>query len=113
MVTRAEIIADHSIGGLGACQALSVATDTWISQIFADAIAGEKKADDLVILAVGGYGRRELSPHSDLDILLIHKSVKTFQTLRQRFGIPFGMRESNWDTRYEHLKRPFNFVELT
>ena len=88
MVTRAEIIADHSIGGLGACQALSVATDTWISQIFADAIAGEKKADDLVILAVGGYGRRELSPHSDLDILLIHKSVKNVSDIASKIWYP-------------------------
>ena len=88
MVTRAEIIADHSIGGLGACQALSEVTDTWISRIFTDAIAGEKKADDLVILAVGGYGRRELSPHSDLDILLVHKSVKNVSDIASKIWYP-------------------------
>ena len=88
MVTRAEIIADHSIGGLGACQALSEVTDAWISRIFTDAIAGEKKADDLVILAVGGYGRRELSPHSDLDILLVHKSVKNVSDIASKIWYP-------------------------
>ena len=72
MVTRAEIIADHSIGGVGACQALSAATDIWISQIFTDAIAGEQKANDLVILAVGGYGPfsyKHLTPPTKREVL--------------------------------------------
>ena len=57
MATRADIIADHSIGGLGACQALSLASDSWICVIREAVIAGAKEGNDMAILAVGGYGR--------------------------------------------------------
>ena len=88
MTSRAEVIADLSLGGTAACNALSDVTDAWLVEIFNAATAGEKKRDDIVLIAVGGYGRRELSPHSDLDILLVHKSVKNIGDIASKMWYP-------------------------
>ena len=88
MTSRAEVIADLSLGGIAACNALSDVTDAWLTEIFNAATAGEKKRDDIVLIAVGGYGRRELAPHSDLDILLVHKSVKNIGDIASKMWYP-------------------------
>ena len=88
MTSRAEVIADLSLSGIGACNALSDVTDAWLTEIFNAATAGEKKRDDIVLIAVGGYGRRELAPHSDLDILLVHKSVKNIGDIASKMWYP-------------------------
>ncbi len=88
MTSRAEVIADLSLSGIAACNALSDVTDAWLNEIFIAATAGEKKRDDIVLIAVGGYGRRELAPHSDLDILLVHKSVKNIGDIASKMWYP-------------------------
>ena len=88
MTSRAEVIADLSLGGIAACNALSDVTDAWLVEIFNTATTGEKKRDDIVLIAVGGYGRRELAPHSDLDILLVHKSVKNIGDIASKMWYP-------------------------
>ncbi len=88
MTGRTEVIADLSLGGTAACHALSDVTDAWLVEIFNAATAGEKKRDDIVLIAVGGYGRRELAPHSDLDILLVHKSVKNIGDIASKMWYP-------------------------
>src|SRR5437899_867075 len=62
---RADLLARPGLSGSGRRRALSDLSDTWLAQVFADA-DGEKTGAALV--AVGGYGRRELSPGSDLDL---------------------------------------------
>ncbi len=93
MSRRQEIIADYSLRGLEACRTLSDATDEWLQSVFLDAIAGEKKSDDIAILAVGGYGRRELAPESDLDVLLVHRNVKNISEIAPKIWYPV------WDSK--------------
>jgi [protein-PII] uridylyltransferase len=87
-----DIDALANLGGVELCRSLSDITDAWLHQVFTEAIAGVKKSDDIVLLAVGGYGRRELAPQSDLDVLLVHKSVKSISDVASQIWYPV------WDT---------------
>jgi len=99
-------------GGVDYCRSLSDVTDGWVRLVFEQAIDKNPELKGrLVILAVGGYGRRELAPYSDLDVLLVHdvkgkKSLAESNRLRVRSGIPCGTPASNSGMRCAASRRP-------
>ncbi len=70
---RSDLLADRQLTGRAFCEAYTTLVDDWLVEIFAEAV-GDRPG--LALVAVGGQGRRELAPQSDLDLLLVHsKSV--------------------------------------
>jgi [protein-PII] uridylyltransferase len=70
LLDRQRIIADRSLVGTAFCRAYSRRVDEWLADLF-EAAGGPGRG--VALVAVGGYGRCELSPESDLDVLLLHE----------------------------------------
>jgi [protein-PII] uridylyltransferase len=88
---RSALITDTSSTGMALCRALSDATDAWLAEVFAAAAVSDPSR--LALVAVGGYGRRELAPYSDLDVLLLHGGRKDINAVAERLWYPV------WDTK--------------
>ena len=84
--SRAEIF-DTTVGA-AACREMSDATDEWLVGLFAEATSALGSRDSVALLAVGGYGRRELAPQSDLDVLLVHRKVRDIDQVASRLWYP-------------------------
>ena len=62
-------------------EGLTDAADTW----FATEVGTET---GLAVVAVGGYGRRELTPGSDLDVVLVHQRPRDVKEIADRLWYP-------------------------
>lgn len=84
--------------GLEYCRLLAAATDDWVIEIFDEALAQHDRGGGKVaLLAIGGYGRGELAPQSDLDLLLVH-DVKPRKVAKEVEPIASAIWYPLWDS---------------
>ena len=70
LAVRRAIVDDDSLTAAQRRSALSELSDAWLVGLFG-ALPPSSSAG-IALVAVGGYGRREILPASDLDVLLLH-----------------------------------------
>lgn len=90
-LTRARklLIEDEALQGSEFARALSDMVDDWLIKLF-EAEVPEGAA--VALVAVGGYGRRELCPYSDLDVMLLHDDVAEIEEVASKLWYPM------WDS---------------
>lgn len=87
---RHAIVDDDELQGRALCRALSAETDAWLAELF-DAVV-PTGATGLALVAVGGYGRGELAPGSDLDVWIVHDNHAGVGEIAERLWYPI------WDS---------------
>lgn len=80
----------QGLSGHGLLQHYSDRVDAFITQHFLQALESIRPKGEVAVVALGGYGRSELYPFSDVDLLLLHdrRSKKNIQELAESILYP-------------------------
>ena len=86
-----RLLEDRHLTGRDWCRAYAATVDAWVREVFQfGPLAATRKG--LALLAVGGYGRGEMAPGSDLDLLLVHDRRGQIKPIADALWYPI------WDT---------------
>jgi [protein-PII] uridylyltransferase len=103
---RQALLDQPGLRGRAFCRAYAAAADAWLSGLADRASDGNSRR--LALVAVGGYGRGELCPYSDLDVVLVHDGRRDVAKLADAIWYPV------WDegVHLDHsVRRPSEVVD--
>jgi len=94
--SSAWIETQHQLGmaGLSVCRLVAECTDRLVKALWAETTVELSQPGPLCLVALGGYGRRELAPHSDLDLLLLRGARTALDRVQP---IAEGFTKLLWD----------------
>jgi [protein-PII] uridylyltransferase len=93
------LLARPGLTGGALCRAYAAEADDWLAGLLRQATGGQE--DGLALVAAGGYGRGELAPGSDLDVILVHNGRRDVRRIAEAIWYPV------WDqgVRLDHSVR--------
>jgi [protein-PII] uridylyltransferase len=88
---RGPLLADETLSGRAWCRAHSDLVDEWLAELLHR--AGGTTTSGIALVAVGGYGRAELCPQSDIDVMLVHDRRLDVTAIAERVWYPVWDQE--------------------
>ena len=88
---RGPLLADETLSGRAWCRAHSDLVDGWLAELLHH--AGGTTTPGIALVAVGGYGRAELCPQSDIDVMLVHDRRVDVTAIAERVWYPVWDQE--------------------
>jgi [protein-PII] uridylyltransferase len=82
---RNEMLEDRDLRGRAFSEAYTTLVESWLTELFDEAAQG---SDGIALVAVGGEGRREMAPYSDLDLLLLCEDPVLAQEVAEKLWYP-------------------------
>ena len=114
---REQIKQEHRAGASGewVVKAITAMSDTLITKLFScimdDPSDLQQAGEQLTLVAIGGYGRGELNPNSDIDLMFLHsgKAAQRIEVIAQK--LLYFLWDMRLDVGYS-VRTPADCLEM-